>query len=137
MGSHQAAHPTPPSSVKLCRVLLRRHIQGCATYMNFERVSFYFTIGAILKSCHLSCSFTAKGRNPRKKTHFLSGIAQNGGMEGGGLLTFIITLFLTVNFLQYHCIVYFPGHHSSYFSILCFPFLQVSFPHSLVDAQSW
>ena len=41
MGSHQAARPTPPSSVKLCRVLLRRHIQSCATYMHFEGVSFF------------------------------------------------------------------------------------------------
>ena len=80
MGSHQAAHPTPPSSVKLCRVLLRRNIQGCATYMHFEKVSFYFTFGAILKSCHLSCSFTAKGRNPWKKQPFFWALHK---LEGG------------------------------------------------------
>ena len=120
MGSHQAAHPTPPSSVKLCRVLSRRHIQGCATYMHFEGVSFYFTFEAILKSCHLSSSFTAKGRNPRKKTYCPK--------WGRGPAQIDYNNLFNSEFPLCQCKYTWPGHPSRYFSILCFPFSPSQLP---------
>ena len=134
MGSHQAAHPTPPSSVKLCRVLLCRHIQGCATYMNFERVSFYFTFRAILKSCHLSCSFTAKGRNPWKKNIFFLALPKMGGE--GLLFIYYYTLFNWISSNITVLYIYL-ATTAAIFLFSVFLFFQVSFPHSLVDPQSW